>query len=304
MGQNEGMSTESRRRAGTPIEDRSAAVRAALLLILFVNLAVAVVKGYVGVRSGSLAVLGAALESLLDMLNNVVGMIAVTVAARAPDEDHPYGHGKFETLGALAIIGFLSISCFELLRAALGMLMRGESPPPADRVMVALLVSTAAINIAVVWYERKRGRELDSAFLVADAEHTRADIYVTLLALSSLLLTRVGLAWADPVVAIVVAGLIARSGVAIVRNTVPVLVDERGVDAERIRQIVRSIPRIRDIRAIRSRSGATGVLFADITITVDGALTVADAHDLADAIEAGIEAELGESEVIVHVEPD
>ena len=304
MGQNEGMSKESRRRAGTPIEDRSAAVRAALLLILFVNFAVAVVKGYVGVRSGSLAVLGAALESLLDMLNNVVGMIAVTVAAREPDEDHPYGHGKFETLGALAIIGFLSISCFELLRAALGMLMRGESPPPADRVMVALLVSTAAINIAVVWYERKRGRELDSAFLVADAEHTRADIYVTLLALSSLLLTRVGLAWADPVLAIVVAGLIARSGVAIVRNTVPVLVDERGVDADRIRQIVRSVPRIRNIRAIRSRSGATGVLFADITITVDGALTVADAHDLADAIEAGIEAELGESEVIVHVEPD
>jgi len=304
MGQNEGMSKESRRRAGTPIEDRSAAVRAALLLILFVNFAVAVVKGYVGVRSGSLAVLGAALESLLDMLNNVVGMIAVTVAAREPDEDHPYGHGKFETLGALAIIGFLSISCFELLRAALGMLMRGESPPPADRVMVALLVSTAAINIAVVWYERKRGRELDSAFLVADAEHTRADIYVTLLALSSLLLTRVGLARADPVLAIVVAGLIARSGVAIVRNTVPVLVDERGVDADRIRQIVRSVPRIRNIRAIRSRSGATGVLFADITITVDGALTVADAHDLADAIEAGIEAELGESEVIVHVEPD
>lgn len=298
------MSKGSRRRAGTRIEDRSAAVRAALLLILLVNLAVVVVKGYVGVRSGSLAVLGAALESLLDMLNNVAGMIAVTVAAREPDEDHPYGHGKFETLGALAIIGFLSISCFELLRAALGMLMRGESPPPADRVTVALLVATAAINIAVVWYERKRGRELDSAFLVADAEHTRADIYVTLLALSSLLLTRVGLAWADPVLAIVVAGLIARSGVAIVRNTVPVLVDERGVDAERIRQVVRSVPRIRDIRAIRSRSGATGVLFADITITVDGALTVADAHDLADAIEAGIAAELGESEVIVHVEPD
>ena len=287
--------------AGT--DHRSAAVRAALLRILFFNLAVVAVKGYVGVRSDSLAVLGAALESLLDMSNNIVGMIAVTVAARAPDEDHPYGHGKFETLGALAIIGFLSISCFELLRASLGALVRGEAPPAADRVTVILLVATAAINIAVVWYERKRGHELGSAFLLADAEHTRSDIYVTLVALSSLLLTRAGLAWADPVLAIVVAVLIARSGVAIIRNTVPVLVDERAVDAERIRQIVRAIPRIREVRGIRSRLGASGVLFADITITVDGTISVVDAHDLADAIEAGVQAELGESEVIVHAEP-
>ena len=282
---------------------RGAAVRTVLLRILVFNLIVAVVKGYVGVRSGSLAVLGAALESLLDMLNNVGGMIAVTVAAREPDEDHPYGHGKFETLGALAIVGFLSISCFELLRQAIGMLLRGESPPPADSIAIGLLAATAVINILVVWYERKVGLALGSAFLLADAEHTRADIYVTVLALASLGLTRVGLVWADAALAIVVAGLIARSGVAIIRNTVPVLVDERAVDAERIREIVRQIPRILEVRSVRSRSGAAGVLFADITITVDGSLPVAAAHELTDAIEARVEAALGASEVIVHVEP-
>jgi cation diffusion facilitator family transporter len=282
---------------------RGAAVRAVLLRILVFNLIVAVIKGYVGVRSGSLAVLGAALESLLDMLNNVGGMIAVTVAAREPDEDHPYGHGKFETLGALAIVGFLSISCFELLRQAIGMLLRGESPPPADSIAIGLLSATAVINILVVWYERKVGRALGSTFLLADAEHTRADIYVTVLALASLGLTRVGLVWADAALAIVVAGLIARSGVAIIRNTVPVLVDERAVDAERIREIVRQVPRIREVRSVRSRSGAAGVLFADITITVDGSLPVAAAHELTDAIEARVEAALGASEVIVHVEP-
>ena len=288
----------------TRVESRSAAVRSALAWILLLNFVVVAIKAIIGIRSGSLAVLGAALESLLDMLNNIVGMVAVTVAAREPDEDHPYGHAKFETLGALGIVGFLSISCFELLREAIRNLVIGSSPPvPAPHEML-VLGATAAINFFVVWYERKRGRELGSAFLLADAEHTRADIYVTALAVVSLALTRTGVAWADAVLAIAVAGLIARSGYRIVRDTVPVLVDRRAVDASRIRAIVQDIPRIRDVRGIRSRAGAGGVLFADVTIAVDGSISVADAHVLADAVEERIEAALGTSEVVVHVEPE
>ena len=95
---------------------RSPAVRATLLSILALNAVVVIVKVAIGIRTGALAVLGAALESGLDMLNNVMGLLLVTLAARAPDDEHPYGHDKFETLGALGIVGFLSISCFELLR--------------------------------------------------------------------------------------------------------------------------------------------------------------------------------------------
>ncbi|HUF26568.1 MAG TPA: cation diffusion facilitator family transporter [Gemmatimonadaceae bacterium] len=285
------------------VRRRSAEVRTVLLRILVLNLVVVVVKTTVGVRTGSLAVLGAALESLLDMLNSVVGIIAVTVAARAPDEDHPYGHGKFETLGALAIVGFLSISCFELLRGAVRNLARGGGPPAPEALDMALLVGTAAINLFVVSYERKRGRALGSAFLLADAEHTRADIYVTALAIASLGLTQAGLARADAVLGIVVAALIARSGIAIIRATVPVLVDQRGADESEIRGVVEKIPRIASVRSIRSRSGAGGLLFADVTIAVEGSITVAEAHALADAVEERIESRLGPSEVVVHVEP-
>ena len=290
--------------SATRVESRSAAVRSALAYILILNLVVVVIKAVIGIRSGSLAVLGAALESLLDMLNNVVGMVAVTVAARAPDEDHPYGHAKFETLGALGIVGFLSISCFELLREAIRNLAVGAAPPAPRSAEMAMLAGTAVINFFVVWYERKRGRELGSAFLLADAEHTRADIYVTALALASLALTRTGIEWADAVLAIAVAALIARSGYRIVRETVPVLVDQRAVDAQRIRAIVQGIPRIRAVRSVRSRAGAGGVLFADVIIAVEGSISVEEAHVLADAVEERIEAALGTSEVIVHVEPE
>src|SRR5881394_938595 len=96
----------------------SAAVRRVLIGLLGANLAVVAAKAFVGVASGSLAVWGDALHSSVDSLYNVLGLIVVRVAAREPDEDHPYGHGKFETLGALGIAGFLSITCFELVRSA------------------------------------------------------------------------------------------------------------------------------------------------------------------------------------------
>ena len=274
-----------------------------MVFILALNLAVLLTKVVVGIRTGALAVLGAALESALDLLNNLVGIFVVAVAARAPDDEHPYGHDKFETLGALGIAGFLSISCFELLRRAVSSLVWGTTPALAAPGEIAALAATAAINFFVVWYERKRGRELGSAFLLADAEHTRSDIFVTALALASLLLARAGLPAGDPVLAIVVALLIARSGYRIVKDTIPILVDERAVDAERIRAIVDGIEGVAGVRRIRSRSSASGVLFAEVTIEVKGNITVASAHAIADAVEQRIEQELGTSEVTVHVEP-
>src|SRR5690242_3874964 len=119
-------------------------------------------------------------------------MLLVRVAARAPDENHPYGHDKFETLGALAIVGFLSITCFELLRSGVSALMSNRAPDRIESSDIAVITGTLAVNAFVVWYERRRGRELGSSFLLADAAHTGSDILVTLMAIASLVLTRLG----------------------------------------------------------------------------------------------------------------
>jgi cation diffusion facilitator family transporter len=282
---------------------RSPAVQRTLVVILALNALVVGVKLYVGIRSGALSVLGAALESALDLMNNLIGIVLVSVAARAPDEDHPYGHEKFETLGALAIVGFLSISCFELLREGISHALSGRAPRRASALDLGLLVATGAVNIFVVWYERLRGRALASPFLLADAEHTRSDIFVTALALASLALTRVGLGRLDPLLAIVVALLIAWSGYRILRDTVPILVDERAVDADEIRRIALAVPGVSEVRSVRSRRTATELLFAEVTVGVRANSTVAAAHDVADAVEARIGDVLGASEVTVHVEP-
>lgn len=280
-----------------------AGVRRVLVVVLLLNAAVAAVKVIVGIRTGALTVLGAALESTLDMLNNVIGVALVGVAARGPDEDHPYGHDKFETLGMLAIVGFLSISCFELLREGITALATHRTPHAIENGDVGVIAATLLVNVFVVWYERASARELGSAFLVADASHTAGDIFVTLLALGTLALSRVGLAWLDAPLAIAVALVIAWSGVGILRRSIPILVDQAAIETNALKSVVAAVPGIRDVRKTRSRSTASGQLFAEVTIVVAGRTSVDDAHRLADAVEEAIERAFGTSEVTVHVEP-
>lgn len=282
---------------------RSAGVRRALLVVLLLNALSAAIKIGVGARTGALTVLGAALESVLDMLSNVVGIVAVSVASREPDEGHPYGHEKFETLGTLGIVGFLSISCFELLRRSVGELAGNHEPPSSSGADALLLVTSLAVNGFVVVYERRRGRALGSALLLADAAHTASDILVTILAIASLALSYLGFVKADALLGIMVALIIAWSGYQILRDSIPILVDASAVDAARLSEIVRTIPGVVGVRSARSRRTSSGHLFAEVTILVDGSTSVSAAHDFTDDVERAIERELGTSEAIVHVEP-
>jgi cation diffusion facilitator family transporter len=282
---------------------RSTGVRRALFVVLALNLLSAALKVGVGARTGALTVLGAALESVLDMLSNGVAILAVSIASRAPDDDHPYGHEKFETLGTLGIVVFLSITCFELLRQSAGALTGGRVAPTATPLDAVILVLSLGVNFYVVFYERKQGRSLSSSLLLADAAHTASDILVTALALASLGLSHLGFMRADAALGFVVALIIAWSGYQILRDSIPILVDARAVDAERLAEIVRTIPGVKGVRAARSRRTASGHLFAEVTILVDGATSVTAAHDFTDEVERAIARELGTAEAIVHVEP-
>lgn len=283
--------------------NRSAGVRRALAVVLLLNAASAAIKIAVGARTGALTVLGAALESTLDMLSNGVAILAISIAAREPDEDHPYGHEKFESLGTLAIVGFLSITCFELVRRSVSELAARTTAPEAGAADAILLLFSLGVNAFVVAYERSRGRRFNSALLLADASHTASDILVTALAMASLLLSHLGYLRADAVLGIVVALLIAWSGYQILRDSIPVLVDARGVEAARLEDIARSVPGVEGVRSVRSRRTSSGHMFVELTILVPGRRSVESAHELTDDVEGAIARELGGAEAIVHVEP-
>jgi len=282
----------------------STAVRRVLIAMLGANLVVVAAKAVVGIASGSLAVWGDALHSSVDSLYNVLGLIVVRVAAQAPDEDHPYGHGKFETLGALAIVVFLSITCFELVRNAVQKLLGGGHTIAVTDLGLVVLLVTLGVNVLVAWYENRRGHELSSELLIADAAHTRTDVFITIGVLIGVLFARGGAVWVDPVVAIAVALLIVRVAYQIFARTVPVLVDERAIPERAIRQSAQRVKGVRSAYSIRSRGGhGTGVRYAEVTIAVDGDANVAAAHAIADQVEERLKQELELNAVTVHVEP-
>jgi cation diffusion facilitator family transporter len=278
-------------------------VRRVLRGLLVANIAVVLAKAVIGAVAGSLAVMGDAVHSSVDAAYNVLGLIVIRVAARAPDEDHPYGHGKFETLGALGLCVFLSVTCFELLRSAIASLIAGGHAVQITDLGLVLLLATLATNVFVAWYENRRGQQLSSELLIADAAHTRTDVFITIGVLIGVLLSRQGYLWVDPVVAIVVALLVVRVGYQILQRTVPVLVDERAIPEPAIRQSAQTVEGVVSAYGIRSRGGNAGVRYAEVTIAVDPNANVADAHAIADAVEEKLKKDLELEEVTVHVEP-
>src|SRR3954454_19347789 len=282
--------------------EKSSGVRRVLGGILVANIVVVVVKFTVGIDTNSLAVFGDALQSAVDSANNLFAIFVVRVAAKAPDEDHPYGHAKFETLGALLIALLLALSIFELVRGAVARLLYGAPPLNVSGMALALLVFTLAVNIGVVWWETRAGRRLQSDLLLADALHTRTDVFITLGVLLGMALARAGLAWSDPTLALIVAVLVGRAGYQILRRAIPTLVDERAFDQATIQREAEEISGVVSAYAIRSRH-AGDRRFAELTIAVDGQSNVAHAHRIADQVEDRLRDRLQLDEVTVHVEP-
>jgi cation diffusion facilitator family transporter len=284
--------------------DRTALVRGVLIGLLGANLTVVGAKFFVGALAGSLAVLGDALHSTIDALNNVLALVVIRLASKAPDEDHPYGHGKFETLGALVIVGFMSITCFELVRDAVARLGASRLPPLLSDAQLAVLVGTLGVNTFVAWYEAKRGQELDSELLLADAAHTRADVFITVGVLIGMLGARQGLGWVDPVLALLIAAFIVRIAYRIFQRAVPVLVDARALPDTAIQTLAQSVSGVKSAYGIRSRGGGSVQLrYAEVTIAVDRHANVESAHAIADQVEERLKRDLQLHEVTVHVEP-
>ena len=197
---------------------------------------------------------------------------------------------------------FLSVSLFELLRGAVVRLLQGTPAPTATPTQFGLLVATLLINVMVTLYESREGHRLDSELLLADAEHTRMDVLITVAVIGGLGLSQLGLAWADPVLAVLVAAFVARAGYAIVRRAIPTLVDQAVYEADRIRERAVEVPGVTSAYGIRSRAAAQ-TRFAELTIAVNGASDVTSAHQIADAVEQHLKDTLELHEVMVHVEP-
>lgn len=157
------------------------AIRRVLWITMGLNLLATAAKLTVGYWTGSLSLIADGFDSVFDSASNVIGLVGLYLAAQPADKDHPYGHRKAETMTALVIASLLFLTTWELIRSAVERLRNPALIQTQVNVWSfgALLVSII-VHLTVVWYELREGRRLRSDVLVADALHTRADIFVSL----------------------------------------------------------------------------------------------------------------------------
>jgi cation diffusion facilitator family transporter len=291
------------RRATVGEDSYGREVRRVLKLTLALNLAVVAGKLVAGFRAGSLSVISDAMHSSADSLNNLVGLVIIRLARAAPDEGHPYGHHKFETVATFAIAGFLLVTAFEVVVGATKRLLGwSSSEVEVTTLTVGVMIVTLMVNIFVWSYESRRGKALNSSFLIADSKHTLSDIFVTLSILIGLVLVRRGMVHVDPILTFVVAGVITYAAYKIFASTIPVLVDSAPLSPEYIAKIVRETPGVESVHEIKSR-GVPGRIFISMHLVVTPTTTF-EAHAVTEEVERRLAEKIGPCTVTIHVEPD
>ncbi|MCA1559645.1 MAG: cation diffusion facilitator family transporter [Acidobacteria bacterium] len=287
---------------GPTLADRSGAVSRVLLRVLILNLMVAGAKLLFGYSTGAVSIISDGFHSLTDAAANVMGLVGVRASRKPPDEDHPYGHRKYETLAAAGIFVFLLFVVLEVLRAVTARFAGGE-PPTVTAVSFAVMLGTLGVNLLVVRYEARKARTLTSELLLADAMHTRSDVLTSCAVLASLAGVRFGYPALDPVGGLVVAVFIARTGLEIARNTSHILSDRVVMNEEDIRRAVMSVPEVLGCHRIRSR-GSLDHTFLDLHVWFAADTTLQEAHRLSHVVKDGLMHKYPQiADAIIHIEP-
>lgn len=285
------------------LTDHRKEVRRVLVITLVLNVVVLILKAFVGYLTGSLSLLADALHSVTDSANNVLGLVTSQISSPHPDREHPYGHQKFEAIGALGIAAFLGIACFEILQGAIARLFQPAEPVRINSSELWLLLIVLGVNIFVAFYERWVGNRIGSPILLADARHTMSDIWVTITVIGGLIgVWLFDVQWLDIFLAFPVALLVFSSGWEVLRENLPWLVDEMAIAPEAIHQDVMEVPGVLNCHSIASRGVLGRQVFIEMHLIVD-AHDVETAHQITEAVEEKLEIEYGPARILIHVEP-
>ena len=284
------------------LTDRYSEVVRVLYLVLFLNLAVAVVKIVLGYTSGAVSILSDGFHSLTDAASNVVALVGVSIARRPPDENHPYGHRKYETMASLAILVFLVIVLVQVLGAAYDRLINGGAPKVFPEG-IGIMTVTLIVNVFVVAYEEREARRLKSEVLRADAKHTRSDVLTTGAVLGALIGVWYGYPLLDPLAAVVVAVFIGRAGWGIAQEASRILADEIVIAEDDVRAVVASVPEVLGCHHIRTR-GSAEYVFMDLHVWLDGGTPLDSAHATSHVVKDRLMKRFPHlADVVIHIEP-
>ena len=288
-----------------PDPTQAAAKRRVTWAGLAVNLPLAIGKIVIGAIGQSQALVADGVHSLADLASDITVLWALGHSARGPDSDHPYGHGRFETLATLAVAAALVLAALGILIDA-GTRLLADAPPaaPAGTALAMALASLAAKE-ALYQITVRVGRRTGSALIVANAWHHRSDALSSVVAGIGIAGGMAGFALLDPLAAAIIAAMLLRIAWTHGRGAVSELVDTQPEERDRaaIADALRNCPGVADLRDLRVRRHG-GALIADASLLVDPSITVTEGHRISEAAHARVIAAIPALEqIVLHVEP-
>jgi cation diffusion facilitator family transporter len=277
-----------------PVHNVKARVAA---ISIFASAAMAVTKLAVGIAIGSLALISDALHSAIDMVATIITWAVVRVSDRPADDEHHYGHGKFESLSALGITALLYVLAGGILVESWSRLSERAPPPTISAIPFVVLVIEIAVNFWRARALQRTARETRSQALAADALHFASDMFGSFAVIAGLILAGLGFWWGDAAAAIAVALIIGLLGVKMTRSTVETLLDRapEGV-SEKADAAIRTAPGVVDVERLRVRMvGSTH--FIDAIVQVPRTYPIDRVEEIKRAAQAAVSKALGDADL-------
>jgi cation diffusion facilitator family transporter len=274
-------------------------------LMLIVVIGLIVLKVVVVLITGSISILAQAVDSSLDLLAVVVTFVAIRIAIKPADEEHPFGHGKVENIAALVQAALIFAAGGAIIYSAIHRMIVGAVVELAEAGIAVMLVSMIA-SIFLSRYLFRVAKAVDSVALQANAQNIAVDVYSTAAVLVALVAVRfTGLNILDPIIALGVAGLILKTGYDVLRNSFSGLIDEKLPEAEEniIKAcIVKYSYKMVAFRDLRTRKSGS-YRYIDLRLVMPKNKSVEEAHRVCGRLERNIKRRLANAHITIHVEP-
>lgn len=286
--------------------NKEKAIQATYLSILG-NIALALTKGIAGYFGNSYALIADAIESTTDVFSSILVLFGIKYSTKPADSNHPYGHGRAETLVTFAVVGFLVISATIIAYESIQNIVTPHKTP--EKFTLYILAGIVLINEIFYRIVSKKSDETHSSSLKADAWHHRSDAITSLMAfvgISIAIYFGPGYETADDWAALLASGFIVYNAYLIFRPALGEILDEHLYDdlIVQIRDVAKKVDGVVDTEKCFVRK--TGMTFlVDLHLTVDGNLTVTKGHEIAHRLKDTIQNEIPEiADVLIHVEPE
>jgi cation diffusion facilitator family transporter len=277
-------------------------IRLILIAILALNWGVAIAKVIFGLFTRCQSMTADGFHSLSDGASNIIGLIGIALSSRPTDEDHPYGHRKYETFFSMGIAALLFLLAMNLIRESFGRFLHPIVPEVTVGSFGVMMI-TMIINIFVMKYEYNQGKVLASDFLVADSMHTKADIFTSFSVIGALVGIKLGYPVLDPIVTFIISAFIGYAGFEIVKDASKILCDTVAIDTVKVAEVVLAVKGVKECHKIRTR-GRPDDICIDLHVQVDPEMHIDHAHKICYAVEEALKSKIPEvTDVLVHIEP-